>query len=804
MKKLHLICNSHIDPVWMWDWEEGLGTAISTFYQAAEFCDEYDYIFCHNEVILYEFIEQYDPVLFARIKKLVEEGKWHIMGGWYLQPDCNMPSGEAFVRQIKLGREYFQEKFGERPTVAVNFDSFGHTVGLVQILAKCGFEGNITCRPMRDLIDLPGDVFTWVGKDGSKIKVWRSDSDSLYTTSFGNAVRDIEEKVSRFPAEDEVGAALWGVGNHGGNPSRKDFAALEIYQKEAPFQVVHSTPEQFFAEAPSKGEYDRSMPCLVGAYTSMSRIKQKNLELETKLFATEKLCAIAQLNGLYTPNQSVFHNGEVALASVAFHDILSGTCTQEGEKSAIRKADGAIELLTQEFNKAFFSICSQQEKAGNGEYPIFVYNAMPYARKTQCEVEFLSTKTIFDIDQWENVVTVRQNGQVVDSQCIHELSNISYDRRKRITFVGELAPLGVTRFDITVSQREKVVQKDDLKEDIVVNTSYGQVTIGRKTGLMESFLVGDREMLHSGGFQPVMYDDTADPWGFDLVAVGTNPVPFDLSKCDSGVFNDLKNVRIIEDGDVLTQVESLFELGKSTVRASYKIYKTLPYVDVEWDVLWNERLKALKVRIPTALTGKFIGQIPFGTEEFPQNGSERMAHRFVGIAEGEQALTLYNDSTYGFSCQESALCATLLRGVAYCAHPIGNNPLIDTDRYISSIEEGRHSFRFRIACDPVSQLENKAAEFMNVPYTLNYFPHGDKPAGAELENQLVICNKDISLVAFYSEGERYILRLLNNQEKETTAEISLCGKNYTVSFGKYEAKTLCYAEGELTQQAYMC
>ena len=59
MKKLHLICNSHIDPVWMWDWEEGLGTAISTFYQAAEFCDEYDYIFCHNEAILYEFIENF-------------------------------------------------------------------------------------------------------------------------------------------------------------------------------------------------------------------------------------------------------------------------------------------------------------------------------------------------------------------------------------------------------------------------------------------------------------------------------------------------------------------------------------------------------------------------------------------------------------------------------------------------------------------------------------------------------------------------------------------------------------------------
>ena len=117
MKKIHLICNSHIDPVWMWDWEEGFGTAISTFWQAAEFCKEYDYVFCHNEALLYEYIEEHDPALFQEISRQVSAGKWHIMGGWYLQPDCNLPSGETFVRQIKLGREYFAEKFNARPTL---------------------------------------------------------------------------------------------------------------------------------------------------------------------------------------------------------------------------------------------------------------------------------------------------------------------------------------------------------------------------------------------------------------------------------------------------------------------------------------------------------------------------------------------------------------------------------------------------------------------------------------------------------------------------------------------------------------
>ena len=175
MKELHLICNAHLDPVWQWDWNEGMTAAIATFYSAAELADEYDYIFCHNEALLYEYIEEHDPKLFARIQELVKQGKWHIMGGWYVQPDCNIPSGEGFVRQIEAGQSYFNEKFGVRPSVAVNFDSFGHTQGLVQILKKCGYDGYIFCRPMKELMDLPAMHFNWVGFDGSKVKAVRAE-----------------------------------------------------------------------------------------------------------------------------------------------------------------------------------------------------------------------------------------------------------------------------------------------------------------------------------------------------------------------------------------------------------------------------------------------------------------------------------------------------------------------------------------------------------------------------------------------------------------------------------------------------
>ena len=172
MIRLHLISNAHLDPVWQWQWNEGAAAAISTFRVAADFCEQFDgYVFNHNEALLYMWTKEYEPQLFQRIQKLVKEGRWHIMGGWFLQPDCNMPSGEDFVRQILVGRRFFLEHFGACPTTAVNFDSFGHTKGLVQILQKSGYDSYLFMRPdppAEELKDLT-QLFCWEGFAGSKV-----------------------------------------------------------------------------------------------------------------------------------------------------------------------------------------------------------------------------------------------------------------------------------------------------------------------------------------------------------------------------------------------------------------------------------------------------------------------------------------------------------------------------------------------------------------------------------------------------------------------------------------------------------
>ena len=125
-----------------------MAEAIATFRIAADFCEKYDnFVFNHNESVLYEWVLENEPELFERIKKLVKQGKGRIMSGWYLQPDVIMPSGESIIRQIRVGNDFFKKHLGQLPKTAIGFDAFGHSKGLVQILKKCGYENYAYLRP---------------------------------------------------------------------------------------------------------------------------------------------------------------------------------------------------------------------------------------------------------------------------------------------------------------------------------------------------------------------------------------------------------------------------------------------------------------------------------------------------------------------------------------------------------------------------------------------------------------------------------------------------------------------------------
>jgi alpha-mannosidase len=788
VNQLHLLCNAHLDPAWLWELEEGAGEALSTFRIAAEFCEKYDgFIFNHNEVILYKWIEEFDPPLFKKIQKLVREGKWHIMGGWYLQPDCNIPSGESFVRQILLGRNYFLEKFNQRPTTAINFDSFGHTRGLVQILKKSGFDSYIVCRPDQNDCPLPANDFSWVGYDGSEVMVHRAFN--AYLSGKGKA-RDKVSKWMEVHKEKSVGLVLWGIGNHGGGPSKIDLENLEeLKEKTSEYHIVHSTPEAYFAELKElenlpKHEGDLN-PWAPGCYTSQIRIKQKNRKLENELFALEKMVSAASMQNLITYPQVRINEAVEDLMVAEFHDILAGTSIQTVEENSIRLMDHGLEALTRERLKAFFALTKGQRKAKEGELPIFVYNPHPYAVKTIIECEFQlpkSSKEKFALP------VVYANGERIPSQVEEEESSLYIDWRKKVSFVAELQPSQMNRFDCTVELLEEKPQPAPSEKNgkIHFKTDEVEIEINCQTGFIDKYLVNGNELVRPNAFMPIVMKDNEDSWGSHVKSFPNKIGEFTLMNAEkstlvSGVSKDvLPPVRIIEDGEVRTIVEALFEYNHSLICQRYLLPKKGTELEIELTVHWLEKDKMLKLSIPTLVSeSKYVGQVAYGREVLPQNRKEAISQKWSAVISEEQnlAFSCINDGIYGSDEKDGEIRLSLLRSVGYSALTGGGkDTVIPQDRYSKRVDQGERVFRFWFnggtVEDRLDRIDHEAMIHNEKPYALTYFPSGE----GELPQPLIeLSDTSVQLTTFKKaeQSNNYVIRLFEPTGKDRTFTVNV-------------------------------
>ncbi len=786
MKELHLVCNAHLDPVWMWDWTEGASEAISTFYSAVEIADEFDYVFCHNEALLYEFIEKYDPALFERIKKLIQSGKWRVMGGWYLQPDVVAPVGESIIRQIYLGKKYFEEKFGISSTTALNLDSFGHPRGLTQVLKQCGYDSYLICRPMADRFTLEQNPFKWVGYDGSEIKAYRMDGESMYCSPLGHAEEHIRQKLSVIGDRD-FALVLWGVGNHGGGPSRKDLKDIERMMKEEDYKIIHSYPEAYFEKVDPKYEVKETLGNIfVKCYSSMARVKRRHAEIENSLYLTEKMVSAADsLKG--TADYTKEFDGVMRdMAFIEFHDILSGTCAEDGERSALKKGEHALDILDEIKLKAFFTLTEDFEKAQEGTFPIFIFNPNPFEYETSTEAEFLILDSICD-DERKYEITAFVGDEQVPCQVIKELSNINYDRRKRVAIKTKLNAMEITRVDLHV----KIVPNNNaptVTPDLIeVKDELKTVVIDRKKGLITSYKIGDKELIAGDILVPYIFDDSADPWGFADTTVGTGMRRIPLATGEEELFKGIEACRITEDGDVLTQVESLFKREGFEIRLLYKIYKGLPYVDVTCNVLNSDKLKGIRLGFENEKSAQVA--LTLGREDLTFDYREKPMHRFMRLSSG---LTVANDGTFSAVGDETGAYMTLFNGSMYCAHRIGDRPLIDYARFIAPIEIGWHTFNYRLGYVEEGKEESFATAFNQKQYQLVFFPHGK---GREVKKAWSI-PEDITLVAYRRVKTGKEVRLFNNSSEEKSVNALIDGVNVDLHMGKYEMKTVLIKDGK--------
>ncbi len=793
-----MICNAHIDPIWQWDWPEGVSATLSTFYSAVKLCEEFDYIFCHNEVTVYKYIEEYAPALFAKIQELVKAGKWHIMGGWYLQPDCNMLSGESVVRQIREGQRYFKEKFGVVPTTAINLDPFGHSVGLVQIIKKCGQDSYLFMRPFPHELSLPNDQFIWRGLDGSEIKATRICG---YGSGLGKSAKVIRDRANI--QDVPVGAILWGVGNHGGGPSRKDLSDIkEQILTDKSVDFVHSTPESFFSEIEPSDIVDTSLRIsMPGCYTSMYRVKKLHAQLEAEIAMAEKMASVAYLTGALDeyPERAI-QTAVEDLLNAEFHDVLPGTSVQCGEDAGIRYLNHGMLEAERAKIKAYFALSSAQKPAGEGEYPIVVFNPQPYEFCDNVECEFALADQNWSESLSSRITVKDENGCTVPYQVIKEESNLSLDWRKRIIFEARLAPMALTRYSVYVDFVE--TKKVEKSPSFIFDNGKKYVEIDKSTGLLKSYKINGIEYVGEG-FGLYSLDDNADPWGMgreQLKRLGTNAKGFDLSSVPDGAFKGMKSVQVIENGDIYLGIEAFFECDSSRARILYKIYKNNDDVDIDVTLYMGDINKIIKLGLPIAVSGSLVGQTAFGTEALFMDGRENVAHRFVALDLDGTCVALLNKGVYGSHYENGCLYMSLTRGVTYCAHPIGDRELIPLDRFTKKIDQGENNYSFRLTVTSRDQLERKATELIHAPYLLNIFP---VPCEGVCVNELKISiGGDIIAMPTMKKAygkDAIIFRLLNNTPNSVESYFELNGQRLELSFGKYEVKTIAYENGSLTE-----
>ena len=815
-KRIHLICNAHLDPVWQWEWEEGAAETLSTFRIAADFCDKYnDFVFCHNESLLYRWVEEYEPELFQKIVTLVKEGKWHIMGGWHLQPDCNMPSGEGFVRQILEGRTYFEKNFGKRPTTAINFDPFGHTRGLVQIMAKSGFDSYIFCRPGPNDCKLPAEQFNWIGYDGSVVTGCRVASG--YNSGLGKSINKIKPVIEKCK-EDGVAICLWGVGNHGGGPSKIDLDAIKELQaemKETNIDVLHSTPEEYFKELREHEVLPDHAADLnswaPGCYTSQVRIKQKYRLTENTYFATECMCASAEIAGKMKYPKDELSAAMYDLLTIQFHDALPGSSIQPVEEMAIRTLDHALEILSRVKARAFFALADGQRKAQSDEIPILVYNPHPYEVDGTFECEFMLWDQNWNVEFSQPVVYY--NGEKIPSQAEKEMSNLPLDWRKRVAFHAKLAPMQMTRFDCKFIKlpAKPIPEMAKTPTYYLFKNNNTQMKLNRKTGLVDSFIVDGTEFVKKGAFSLDIMKDNVDPWGMNDQSWTEKIGAFSLLSPEEGTaFSNVKktlpSVRVIEDGDVRTVVEAVFGYESARAVVHYKLSKNSSALDIDVRIIWDQKSKMVKFSIPSAIKGaNCLGQVAYGVENLPVNGKENISQKYLLLDNGAHALSVINNGIYGSSCEKETLKLTLLRSPAYTAHPINDREIMPQDRFMPYIEQGERLYSFRIHAGTSEQLIGSTAReadlFNEKPMPLSFFPSGSGKMPTAplvlLENQVV----EVTTVKKAENENGYIIRLFNPTEKkqDVTVHSDILSVHDKVVLTPYEILTLRIFDGTITK-----
>jgi len=676
------IGHAHIDTAWLWPLAETRRKCVRTFSNVLAYMEDYpEFKFCCSQAQQYEWIKQDQPGLFERIKAAVKRGQWIPVGGCWIEPDCNIPSGESLVRQFLYGKRFFRQEFGVDCKEFWNPDVFGYSGALPQIVRESGFDYFLTQKLCYNEINKPmHHSFLWEGIDGSRVLTHFPPADTYNGMGVGFPLKDILYGVRNFKDHDRSNQSmfLYGYGDGGGGPTKE---MIEVLRRISDLQGVPRTeqrsPAEFFSrladnlkDAPVYSgelyfEWHR------GTYTSQSNDKQNNRRSEFLLRDIEMLSFVAERGGRGTyPREELGETWRLLLLN-QFHDIIPGSSIREVYEDSARDYARILKMGAELKQRALKDLGTE---AGCS-----VVNTFAWDRQDLVAFEDSAVQT-------------------------PQLSFLG----KPLQFVSA-PPCGTAPVDsfVAVEFPAQVSQEDSI---FVLENRYLRAEFkytGQLTRLFDKERQSEVIDAAAPGNQFVLFDDNpinCDAWNVDVYHLETRaPIP-----AASGA-------RILEAGPLRSAIEFDFAFGASTLKERVFLTAQSRHLEFACDVDWHQRHQILKVEFPVTVKAHEASfEIQFGylkrSTHFNTSHDiarfETCGHRWVDLSEPDRGVALFTDCKYGYSVHGTVMRISLLRA---STHP---DPEAD---------QGSHSFRF--ACYPhagdliAAEVVRRAFEF-NHPLTV--------------------------------------------------------------------------------------
>ena len=745
-----------------------------------------DYMFFASSASFYRLVEETDPELFVEVRALVKEGRWRVVGGWWVEPDCNLPSGEAMVRHSLYAQTYFKRRFGLKASTCFNIDSFGHAASIPQILVKSGIGYAVLLRPGPHEMGLLGRTFRWRSPDGSEVIAHRimgayNASGERIRQLVGKAIDELEPPLSS-------SLVFVGRGDHGGGPEIDDLEIIDRVREEVkPVDLKFAPTEEFFGRAERLKE---SLPLVEGelqhhasgCYAAVSRVKELNRRTEEALVAAEKYNFMANVLAGTRYFSGELYRAWTNLLFCQFHDVLAGSCIKEAyEGDVFPMMEEALSLATEVANTSTQAVASRI-KIDRGR-SIIVFNPHACPLKAPIQINWIGEEVPPAIKD--------EHGKVIPCQV--ERGSALTGNASSLIFVAKLPALGYRTYDASQTEPlEGLLEKPASGEPVLENDSL-RVEINEADGTLGRIILKEaNKQVISGGAKPVVINDESDTWSHGVFRYDDEAGQF---SCDS--------VEVIEKGAVRSVVRAKYRYGSSSLRQDFVLYSELDYLVCEVKVDWHERMKLLKLAFPIDVQDpEATYEIQYGTIKRPTGGEEEPGLRWVDIT-GEsdlgQALgaTLINDSKYSYDARGTSLRLTALRSPIYAHH--FPTP-VDREREPEYTDQGIQEFTYvvRPHAGPLNPREPiQIADIITAPpMTIVEHEHGGAlPSSLSLVN-VAAENVVLKVVKKAEESDDWVLRLYETSGETVTCRVSLPihKTSLEIELKPHEIKTLLLKE----------